>query len=441
MHLGAKLTGIGYNVVHSGDMFYQNAVVNLQMLEAARLENVERYLCVSSACVYRRTAPVPTHEDEGFIDDPEPTNFGYGWSKRLAEVQARAYAMEYPLQIGIVRPYNAYGPRDDFDWDTSHVIPATIRKVLEHDKVVVWGDGSQLRTFVHARDLAHGMMLAIERHPQPDPINLSSDELVSIKDLVLTIRRLSGRDVPVEFDASKPSGQAVRMADLSKARQLIGYEPQVSLEEGLAETIDMVSRDENVGQITPGCCGRPTRAVCPTFSGQNLTMTLTTLIHPNPKRPDLPSPLPGWVDLVVLLAIVALATALRAYHLGYKSLWLDEVGLRALGSNGRAVWPLRPGQHLAPARLPVHHALDGQYQPRGVAAAPARADRQRAWHRRSLGPGPRPWSVESGPAGRLSCWPCRRCTWNMPKKPIATRFSAHSARSCCGRCIGLRSAV
>ena len=238
MHLGAKLTGIGYNVVHSGDMFYQNSIVNLQMLEAARLEDVERYLCVSSACVYRRTAPVPTPEDEGFLDDPEPTNFGYGWSKRLAEVQARAYAMEYPMQIGIVRPYNAYGPRDDFDWDTSHVIPATIRKVLEHDKVVVWGDGSQLRTFVHARDVARGMMLAIERHPQPDPINLSSDELVSIKDLVSTIRRLSGRDVPVEFDASKPSGQDVRMADLSKARQLIGYEPQVTLEEGLAETID-----------------------------------------------------------------------------------------------------------------------------------------------------------------------------------------------------------
>jgi len=242
MHLGAKLTGIGYNVVHSGDMFYQNAVVNLQMMEAARLENVERFLSVSSACVYRRTAPVPTVEAEGFFDDPEPTNFGYGWSKRLAEVQARAYAMEYPMQIAIVRPYNAYGPRDDFDWETSHVIPATIRKVFERDRVVVWGDGSQLRTFVHARDVAHGMMLAIERYPQPDPINLSSDELVSVKDLVLTVRRLSGRDVPVEFDTSKPSGQAIRGADLSKAEALLGYRPQVSLEEGLAETIEWYRR-------------------------------------------------------------------------------------------------------------------------------------------------------------------------------------------------------
>lgn len=242
MHLGAKLTGIGYNVVHSGDMFYQNALVNLQMMEAARLENVERYLCVSSACVYRRAAPVPTHEDEGFADDPEPTNFGYGWAKRLAEVQARAYAMEYPMQIAVVRPYNAYGPRDDFDWGTSHVIPATIRKVFEHDRVVVWGDGSQLRTFVHARDVARGMMLAIERYPQPDPINLSSDELISIRDLVMMVRRLSGRDVPVEFDTSKPSGQTVRQADLSKARALLGYEPQVSLEEGLAETIEWYRR-------------------------------------------------------------------------------------------------------------------------------------------------------------------------------------------------------
>ncbi|HRI56945.1 MAG TPA: SDR family NAD(P)-dependent oxidoreductase [Anaerolineae bacterium] len=242
MHLGAKLTGIGYNVAHSGDMFYQNSVVNLQMMEAARLEQVERYLCVSSACVYRRSAPTPTAEDEGFIEDPEPTNFGYGWAKRLAEVQARAYAMEYPMQIAIVRPYNAYGPRDDFDWETSHVIPATIRKVFERDRIVVWGDGSQLRTFVHARDVARGMMLAMERPPQPDPINLASDELVSIKDLVLTVRRLSGRDVPVEFDTSKPAGQAIRQADLSKAQALLGYRPQVSLEEGLAETIDWYRR-------------------------------------------------------------------------------------------------------------------------------------------------------------------------------------------------------
>lgn len=237
LHLGAKLTGIGYNVAHSGDMFYQNAIVNLQMMEAARLEDVQRYLCVSSACVYRRAAPAPTGEAEGFIEDPEPTNFGYGWAKRLAEVQARAYASEYPMQIAIVRPYNAYGPRDDFDWATSHVIPATIRKVNELDKVVVWGDGSQLRTFVHARDIARGMMLAVERHPQPDPINLGSDELISIRDLVHIIRRLSGRDAPIEFDASKPAGQAVRRADLSKARQLLGYEAQVSLEDGLAETI------------------------------------------------------------------------------------------------------------------------------------------------------------------------------------------------------------
>jgi GDP-L-fucose synthase len=238
MHLGAKLTGIGYNVSHSGDMFYQNAIVNLQMMEAARLAQVPRYLCVSSACVYRRTAPVPTPEEEGFVDDPEPTNFGYGWSKRLAEVQARAYAKQYAMQIAIVRPYNAYGPRDDFQWATSHVIPATIRKVFEHEEVVVWGDGSQLRTFVHARDVARGMMLAVEKYAQPDPINLASGELISIRDLVFLVRHLAGRDVPVRFDASRPSGQDVRQADLRKARQLLGYEPQIQLEEGLAETID-----------------------------------------------------------------------------------------------------------------------------------------------------------------------------------------------------------
>lgn len=242
MHLGAKLTGIGYNVTHSGDMFYQNAVVNLQVMEAARLEDVERFLCVSSACVYRRAAPVPTTEDQGFIDDPEPTNFGYGWSKRLAEVQARAYAMQYPMKVAVVRPYNAYGPRDDFDWATSHVIPATIRKVHEHDKVLVWGDGSQLRTFIHARDVALGMMSAIERCTRPDPINLGTEELVSIRDLVTLIRDLSGRDVPLEFDSSRPSGQAIRQADLGKARRLLGFEPQVPLETGLLETIEWYRR-------------------------------------------------------------------------------------------------------------------------------------------------------------------------------------------------------
>lgn len=242
MNLAAKLTGIEYNVGHSGDMFYQNALLNLQVMEAARLEGVARFLAVSSACVYRRQAPVPTAEDEGFVDDPEPTNFGYGWSKRVAEVQARAYALQYPMQIAVVRPYNAYGPRDDFAWATSHVIPATVRKVLEHDQVVVWGDGSQLRTFIHARDVARGMMLAVERRPEPDPINLSSDELVSIGDLVRLIRRLAGREIPIAFDTSKPSGQAIRQADTSKAQRLLGFQAQISLEEGLAETIAWYKR-------------------------------------------------------------------------------------------------------------------------------------------------------------------------------------------------------
>lgn len=234
----AKVAGVGYNVEHPGEMFYRNAALNLNMLEAARKKDVGHYVVVSSACVYEREAPTPTPESHGFVGSPEPTNIGYGWAKRFAEVQARVYAAEYGMKISIVRPYNAYGPRDHFDPVRGHVIPTLIQRICSAEsEVVVWGDGRQERSFVYVDDLVRGLILSAERYSGPDPVNIGSDEEVSIADLVKMIIEISGKRLRVRFDESKPSGQPRRLPDLTKARILLGYSPNVTLYEGLMRTV------------------------------------------------------------------------------------------------------------------------------------------------------------------------------------------------------------
>ena len=235
----AKVAGVGYNVQHPGEMFYRNAQLNLNMLEAARRHDVDRYVVISSACVYERTPPIPTPESHGFVGDPEPTNFGYGWAKRVAEVQARAYADEYGMKISIVRPYNTYGPRDHFETDQSHVIPTLIRKVYSGaNQLVVWGDGSQKRSFVFVSDLVQGLLLTAERYPIADPINIGNDEEVSIGNLVQLILKASGKQLAVLFDPSKPSGQLRRCPDLQRAKDRLGYSPRVSTRDGVRRTVE-----------------------------------------------------------------------------------------------------------------------------------------------------------------------------------------------------------
>jgi GDP-L-fucose synthase len=157
----------------------------------------------------------------------------------MAEVQAQTYAQEFGMEIAIVRPYNTYGPRDHFDPQKAHVIPAIIRRVVdEEDPSIVWGDGEQSRAFVYVSDVGRGMLLAAEKYPNADPLNIGSDEEVKTRDLVSLIVELSGKRPKIVFDASKPTGQPRRSADTTKARSLIGYEPQVSLEEGLRRTIE-----------------------------------------------------------------------------------------------------------------------------------------------------------------------------------------------------------
>ena len=246
-HLASKVAGIGYNIEHSGTMMTENSIMSLNMLDAARKSNVERYQYISSTCVYPREASIPTPEGEGMLGDPEPSNLGYGWAKRVGELQAKMYAKEFGMKVSIIRPMNAYGPRDDFDPETSHVIPALIRKIINaKTEVAIWGSGNQTRSFVYVDDVARGMLIALEKLTAPDPINIGTDEEIKIKDLVSMIVNITGmNDLQIKYDKTKPEGQLRKTADTKKAEELIQYKPKYSLEEGLKHTIDWYRSSNN----------------------------------------------------------------------------------------------------------------------------------------------------------------------------------------------------
>lgn len=239
INLAAHVGGIEYNISHQGTMLRDNLLIGATMIEAARLAGVKRFLVVSSACVYPRHCSVPTPESEGFIDEPEPTNGGYGWAKRMAELAGKYYAEEFGMEVGVVRPYNCYGPRDHFDPAISHVIPSLIKRVFnKEDPVVVWGSGNQTRAFLYVEDLAEGLIQAIEKYPVPDPVNLGTDEEISVAELVKKIIKLSNMDCKVVFDTSKPDGSPRRNSDNKKALEKIGFKPKIHIDEGLKRTIE-----------------------------------------------------------------------------------------------------------------------------------------------------------------------------------------------------------
>ena len=240
INMAAKVTGIEYNRNHHGDMFTSNVLINTNVLDAARLNDVSRFCVVSTACIYPHDAAVPTPETDSDHGTPEPTNEGYGWAKRMAEKQGQYYAAEYGMEIAIVRPFNAYGPRDYYDRETSHVIPALIAKVLDgDDPVVVWGSGEQSRAFVHAADFARGIKLVTETYPAADAVNIGHDEETTIKDLLAEILALTGKSPHVVFDTNLPEGYRRRAADTTKLRRVTGgFVPQISLEQGLVEMVE-----------------------------------------------------------------------------------------------------------------------------------------------------------------------------------------------------------
>ena len=239
MNLAARVGGIEYNRTHQATMMRDNLLIGTVMLEAARFAKIERFLVVSSACVYPRDCKVPTPESEGFLDEPEPTNGGYGWAKRMNEKLGMYYAEEFGMEVGIVRPYNCYGPRDHFDPETSHVIPALIKRVFDGENPIkVWGSGGQTRAFLYVEDLAEGMIKAIEKYPMPDAINLGTDEEITIEDLTKKILKISGIDAEIYFDKSKPDGSPRRNSDNTKAMEKFGFYPKITLDGGLRKTIE-----------------------------------------------------------------------------------------------------------------------------------------------------------------------------------------------------------
>jgi len=238
-HLAGLVRGVGYNASHPAELLTSNVLMNIQMLEAARKNDVNKYLFMSSACGYPLEAPVPLEETYFFEGEPEPTNGTYGHAKRIGEIQASAYKEEYGMKIAIARPFNAYGPRDNFDPKESHVIPALIKKSLERiDPFLIWGDGKATRAFIYVSDIVKGLLLLLEKYAVCDPLNLGTDEEISVKDLAFLILNLSGYlDAKVEFQSDKPAGQPRRSASIKKAKEKIGFVAKVKLENGILETI------------------------------------------------------------------------------------------------------------------------------------------------------------------------------------------------------------
>ena len=223
---------------HNGSMFLDNMRLGLNVIDAARRENVGRFLVVSSACVYPRLCAIPTPETEGFRESPEETNEGYGWAKRMNEFLGRTYSQEFGMEVAIVRPYNAYGPRDHFDLEKSHVIAALVRRILSgEDPVPVWGDGKVTRAFLYVEDFARGLLEVAERYPKADPVNIGSADEISIADLARAVVKACGSKARLVFDPTKPSGQPRRACDTRKAERLVGFKARVCLEEGLRRTV------------------------------------------------------------------------------------------------------------------------------------------------------------------------------------------------------------
>ena len=245
MNLAAQAPGIGYSAGHHAELFTKNSLINLNLLESARKAGQSRYLLVSSSCVYPDDAASPTAELPTFTGEPEIANQGYGWSKRVEELQARYYAAEFGMEIAIVRAFNAYGARCRWQGPTSHVIPSLVAKVMRgDDPIVIWGSGEQRRNFLHVKDFAWGMQLLTERYATGDPINLGLEETVSIRELLDIIVRVCGREkVAVEFDRSKPEGRSVKSADSTKLRAILPeFKSRITLEDGMREVADWYQR-------------------------------------------------------------------------------------------------------------------------------------------------------------------------------------------------------
>lgn len=243
IHLAAVVGGIGANRRNPGRFFYDNAIMGIQLMEYARQFGVEKFVAIGTVCSYPKVTPVPFKEDDLWNGYPEETNAPYGLAKKMMLVQAQAYRAQYGFNAIYLIPVNLYGPRDNFDLETSHVIPAIIRKCVEakesgRDEIVLWGDGSPTREFLYVEDAAEGIILATERYNGEFPINLGTGEEISIRDLAALIARETGFKGRFVWDTTKPNGQPRRCLDVTRAKMLLGFQAKYSLRDGITRTVN-----------------------------------------------------------------------------------------------------------------------------------------------------------------------------------------------------------
>jgi len=243
IHLAAVVGGIGANRANPGRFFYDNLIMGAQLIEAARQAGVAKFVAIGTVCSYPKFAPVPFRETDLWNGYPEETNAPYGLAKKMLLVQAQAYRAQYGFNAIFLLPVNLYGPRDNFDPKSSHVIPALIRKCVDAvqtraPKIVVWGSGRATREFLYVEDAAEAIVLAAEGYDGPEPVNLGTSSEISIQDLVGLIARQTGFTGRIVWDAAKPDGQPRRMLDTTRAAEYFGFVAKTSFEEGLHKTIE-----------------------------------------------------------------------------------------------------------------------------------------------------------------------------------------------------------
>lgn len=242
IHLAAVVGGIGANRANPGRFFYDNAIMGIQLMEYARRSMVEKFTAVGTICAYPKFTPVPFKEEDLWNGYPEETNAPYGLAKKMMLVQAQAYRAQYGFNSIYLLPVNLYGPGDNFDMETSHVIPALIRKCIEAKEnrcreIVLWGDGTPTREFLYVEDAAEGILLATERYKGEAPVNLGTGEEISIRDLALMIATEVGFQGEIVWDTTKPNGQPRRCLDVSRAKELFGFQATHRLREGIPKTV------------------------------------------------------------------------------------------------------------------------------------------------------------------------------------------------------------
>jgi GDP-L-fucose synthase len=242
IHLAAVVGGIGANMANPGKYFYDNAMMGIQLIEESRLAGVSKFVALGTICAYPKFAPIPFREEDLWTGYPEETNAPYGLAKKMMLVQCQSYREQYGFDGIFLLPVNLYGPRDNFDLETSHVIPAMVRKMIAAreagETVTLWGDGTPTREFLYVEDCARAIAMAAEHYDGAEPVNLGAGWEISIKDLAELIARHVGYEGEIVWDTSKPNGQPRRKLDVSRAKEYFGFEAQVPFEEGIRRTVE-----------------------------------------------------------------------------------------------------------------------------------------------------------------------------------------------------------